>query len=257
LPIVATLYREKFTSFLQNWQEFFPQLEWALPIQMLGQTQGIFGEAFECSISEALLGTFYTIPDIACVLETQHPGRSMAFFNGTIKNILAQMFPSMAQQALVKMSSEPYQNTRIAMIHIMFQEILSYAVAKSDGTHTQNTYTLLATNGKGLKAQIDSLQAHPGKQPYVLVPQQNGSAFVFLLKNDRLSELIQKISQTNTFLLVYPRHTYRQLYQNLPFLIQLLKPLPPVLIEGGTKGTGLYLELRFRGKKTPRDESRG
>jgi len=246
-PIVAAFYRKKFTSFLQTWQELFPQWEWVFPVQLPDQPGDGFGEMIECSVSAALLGTLYVIPDIACVFDTQHPGRTMAFLDATIENMLDQMLSPMAQRA-VKMSSETYGGMRISKIHFMFQEILNYAVAKSGNGHSRSFYTTLATNGNVLKAQIDSLQAPPGKKPYVFRPRQDNTAFVVLLKNDVLSEFVQNASQTNTFSLLYPRYTHRQLYQLLPFLVQFLKPLPPVLIEGGTKGTGLYLELRSRGK---------
>jgi hypothetical protein len=106
-------------------------------------------------------------------------------------------------------------------------------------------YTFVATNGKILKEQIDSLQIQ-GKQPYMFPSQQDHAAFVILLQNKMLSKLIRDFSQTKTFSLLYPRHIHTQLYQLLPFLIHFLDPLPPVLIEGGTKGMGLYLELRSR-----------
>ncbi len=248
-PIVAAFYRNNFTSFLQNWQELFPQWEWSLPIQLPIQPWDTFGDLIECRVSDVVIGTLYAIPDISCMLDTQHPELSMVFLNTTINNILDQILPSVTQRALVKISDEPYRNTNISRIQFMFQEILSYAITKSGNKASQSFYTILATNGKGLKAQIDSLQAHPNRQPYLFTPQQDDVAFEMLLKNDALSEFIQIISRTNTFSLLYPWHTHRQFYQVLPFVIQFLKPLPPVLIEGGVKGAGIYLELRVR-KKT-------
>jgi hypothetical protein len=245
--IVAAFYKEHFIPFLQNWQELFPQWEWTFPIQTLDQPGDIFGERIECSVSDTVIGMLYAIPDIACVLDTQKPGLSKAFLDVTITRILDQMLSPIARRT-VKISNDPYGGTRISKIHFMFQEFLNYGIVKSGGRHSQNIYTLVTTNEKVLKEQIDLLQAHPGTRPYLLTPQQDDTAFVVFLKNDRLSRLIQDVSQTNTFSLLYPRHTHKQLYQVLPFLIHLLEPLPPVLIEGGTKGTGLYLELRSRGK---------
>jgi len=234
-PVVAALYKKNLIPFLQNWQASFPQWEWSLPIS-ISNPGGAFGEMLECRVSNTLVGTVYMLPDISCLLETQHPELAQTFLDTTVKDTLAQQLPSIVQQALVKLSTETYRNTTISKLQVMFQEMFSYVV--------QNGSTILATNGKMVKNQIDALQAHPDARPYVFQLREDGVAFECFLTNAQLSELLQKFSQTTTFALLYPRQTHEQFYQLFPFLIHFLKPLPPVLIEGGTHGTGLYLEVR-------------
>jgi hypothetical protein len=244
ISLVAAFYKEYFTSFLQNWQELFPQQKWFLPIQTLDHSEDVFGEVIECRVSNTVIGMLYAIPDLTCILDTQNPGRAITFLDTTTKNIFDQILPPIAQRA-VKISREPYRGTKISKVQVIFQELLNYGTVKTENRHSQKFYTLVATNGRVLKEQIDSLQTQ-GKRPYMFPLQQDHTAFVILLQNKMLSKLIRDFSRTNTFSLLFPRHIHTQLYQLLPFLIHFLDPLPPVLLEGGTKGTGLYLELRSR-----------
>jgi hypothetical protein len=248
LPVVATLYRKNLPAFLRNWQEVFPQWGWPFPIQTSAYTQDIFGEVLECKVSDTLIGTFYTMPDISCVLDTQRPELSLSFLNTVIERMLGQALPLIAQRAFVKMANESYRNTVISKVQFMFQDILSYAVAEGKSEHSQNAYTFLATNSQVVKNHIDSLQAQSDEQPYVLPLQPDHPTFVCWLNNAMLSKFIQILSQTNTFSLLFPQYTHKQLYHILPSLIRFLQPLPPVWIEIGTTGTGLYLELRSREK---------
>ena len=254
-------------------------------MQLPEQNFDAFGEIFECRLSNTLTGTLYTIPDISCILDTQDPKLSITVINTIVETLLEQMLLSPAQRAIVTRSSELYQDTIISKIRLLFQEILCYTTWEGSREHSQQlhpkqvhfSYTLLATNKETLKKQIDLLQAHPDKQPYFLITPQQAEkealicskhnqkelidetsarkymtsqqacpAFTLLIRNDLLSDFIKKLSQTNTFSLLFPRYTYPLLYQSLPFLTLFLESLPPVWIEAGIKGTRLYLVIQMK-----------
>lgn len=240
-PLIMTRYKRSFTQFIQTWQHFFPQWLWEFP--GLDQSQNIYGDLMECRMSAELLGILYAIPDVSCMVETQNVGRSKEFLEMMIQNILRDQLPPIIQQG-VNITEEPYRDTQISKIQFMFQNMLNYAV-ESHGDPEGTGQTIVSTNPTAVKQRLDILARDPDQHPYVLLPSSSSeTAFVGFLNNQVFSEFLHKASRSNTFFLVFPRYSYEQFYALLPYLIQALETLPPMVIKGGTSDAGIYLEFQ-------------
>jgi hypothetical protein len=244
VAVALSLERTNLPIFLQNWQAVFPQWEWNFSIQTANSNPEIFGKIVECTLVKTLTGMVYALPEVSCILDTQRPDLALSWLNTTLNNALAQTVPSIAQGSLVKMADESYRNTVMTKVQVMFQDVLNYTAVAGKRPQVSPGYVVLSTNKQTVKNQIDTLQTQPDKPPYILPLQSNRPTVVCWLHNQNLSAWLQKFSQTNTFALLFPPSTSQQVYQGLPWLVQGLQTLPPVWLEVGAVGKGIYLEVR-------------
>ena len=243
--VAATLSLERTSLpiFLQNWQAVFPQWAWNFPIQTANSSPEIFGKMVECTLVKTLTGMVYALPEVSCILDTQRPDLALSRLNATLNNVITQTVPSFAQGSLVKMADESYRNTVMTNVQVMFQDMLSYAAVAGQSQQVSPGYVVLSTNKQAVKNQIDARQTQPDNQPYILPVQSKRPPIICWLHNKNLSAWLQKFSQTNTFALLLPPSTSQQSYQDLPWLVQGLQTLPPVWLEAGAVGKGIYLEI--------------
>ncbi len=258
-PMIGIVHTEDIGAFAQTLNTMFPrqQFQWtAIPRET-------FGKILECRLSGKLFGTLYTIPDISCVLDVVDSDQALTFIDTHVEELLDQVFPSVAQRALLKKSAKMYQQTNVTSLSMLFQDMFCYTILNSRG-NSEFSYALAATSSEVLKKRIDRLLASPIHAPYTFmtpehvqgenaqhVPknvavQREVSVAVLLLQYDLFSEWLAAISRTTTFSLAFPRKTYPQLYHILPDLLVFLKSLPPMLFElKMQKNRRLFVTIRI------------
>jgi hypothetical protein len=223
--------------------------------QWIVSFQKLFGKIVECRLSKTLLGTLYTVPDVACVSEPSNPVQADSFINKSIDIVMEQAFSSPTQRALVKKFNEPYQDTEIISIRLLLQDVLSYSLLSS-------SYAFLTTNTAILRKYIDLRLASPDlplsffadlqsyqEEPLQKIPPNVEMAVAkFFINNKGLSDWLKAISGTQTFSLIWPPKEFQELYHALPTLILVLESLPPAWFHVKLQGTNLLLSLEISEK---------
>ncbi len=229
--------------------------------------QKLFGKTVECRLSKTLLGTLYTVPDIACISEPSNPTQADSFLDKSIDAMMEQAFSSPTQRAFVKKFNEPYQDTEIASIRLLLQDIFSYSMLNGKTSAEKgvepSSYAFLTTNTAVLKKYIDLRLASPA-QPLSffmdLQPEQKESPqkistnmanhvevpiASFFINNQGISEWLKAVSHTRTFSLIWSPKEFQELYHILPTLLLVLESLPPAKLHVTIQGTNLLLSVEI------------
>lgn len=244
-PLVIAGNIPQLQEFIRIGQQLFPQWTFIVP----GGGQAIYGERVECTVSERLIGLLYMLPEMACVIETNHVQESRIFLNDLVQCIVIDNLPLLLQNRITT-TPEPYRRAEISHVELAMplikQQIAHYTVmALGDKTPASNGYTIISNSDAVLKRQIDNVTAHPEAPPYPLNPSFLQVGFLGVINPVRLAGLLQEFSRTPTFAVLVPPQQAQIVKQSLPFVQQGSELLPPVTIMGGTAHGQLMVEVRI------------
>ncbi|GAK55525.1 hypothetical protein U27_02359 [Candidatus Vecturithrix granuli] len=238
-PLLATVNRARFESLFSTLKQLFPQQSWQEALRWHKQQSLIWGERVECRLTTNLFGTVYTTPDLACILDTQHPQRAKALLQYAVNMLFERLFPSAIQRrTMVSAVNESYRDSTISSARVLFQEVFAYAVSQPS---SQPVYTIVATNTQVVKSSLDALRDHPEQSPFTPMPRvlfapdsSRSSTTISIggifIRTIPLLELLEALSKTSTFGLLFPQEVYPGLYQIIPALRQSEAALPDVIL---------------------------
>lgn len=232
-PLIAALNRARLEPLFSTLEQLFPQLSWQEARHWHKQQSLIWGEHIACRLTTNLFGTLYTMPDLACMLDTQHPQRAKALLQYAVNMLFERLFPSaMQRRTMASTVNESYQNSTISSSRILFQEVFAYAVSQPA---SQPAYTIAAANTQVVKSYLDALRNHPEQSPFTsmssdLFDPASSSIGGILIRTIPLLELLEAFSKTSTFTLLFPQKVYPRLYQIIPALRQSQAALPDAIL---------------------------
>lgn len=239
-PVLATVNRTRVEAFISTLEQLFPQQSWQEALRWHKQQSLIWGERVECRLTTDVFGTVYTTPDLACLLDTQHPQRAKALLQYAVTMLFERLFPSaMQRRTMVSTVHESYRDSTISSSRVLFQEVFAYAVAHLPD---QPAYTVAATNTAVVKSYLHALRDHAQQSPFSKMPRilfapENSRSLPaslliggILLRTSPLLELLEALSQTSTFGLLFPQEVYPGFYQLIPVFRQSEAALPDAIL---------------------------
>ena len=232
-PLIAALNRARLESLFSTLEQLFPQQSWQEARHWRKQQSLIWGERVECRLTTDLFGTLYTMPDLACVIDTQHPQRAKALLQYAVNMLFERLFPSaMQRRTMASTVNESYQNSTISSSRVLFQEVFAYAVSQPA---SQPACTIAATNTQVVKSYLDALHDHPEQSPFTsmssdLFAPDSSSIGGILVRTLPLLEFLEAFSKTSTFALLFPQKVYPGLYHIIPALRQSQTALPDAIL---------------------------
>ena len=239
LAAFGEVSRKDVHRFLKNVEGVLPGTHWAFSMPELAELQAIAGDRIACRLLKDVRGTVYAAPDVACAFELQTPPQTaMTVTQNVINRLMKQHLPS-AQQALMLPIQEPYRNSVITKMTMLYQEIFCYAAVPMRGA----SEGMLAATSNTMKQEIDRLSNLQHAPSSLKVGE--GQAFRLLFQPDRVSEFSKQLFQTNTFQLLVPKNRNPQFYEAIPTLLLWLNALPPLMIEGKADGRAMTLSGNF------------
>ncbi len=239
-PLLATVNGAELDSLFFQLEQLFPQQSWQETQYWHKQQSLIWGESVECRLTTDLWGTVYTMPDLACLLDTHHPQRAKAQLHYAVNLLFERLFPSAIQRrTMTSTAHESYGETEITSSRILFQEVFTYAVYQHSD---QPAYSVVATNTPAVKTYLDRLRDYPDQSPYTEISQE-----LFAYKSSRsltapvpiggmlirtlpLIEFLEALSRTSTCTLLFPQEKYPGLYHIIPVLRQSATALPDAIL---------------------------
>lgn len=239
-PVLAAVNRARLESLFSALEQVFPQQSWQEALRWHKQQSLIWGEHVECRFTTDLFGAVYTTPDLACILDTQHPQRAKALLQYGVNMLFERLFPSAIQRrTMASTVNESYRENTISIARVLFQEVFAYAVSQDA---SQPGYTVAATNTPAVKAFLDALRDHPEQPPFTAMPRilfasasspsLTASLPIggMLFRTIPLLELLEALSKTSTFALLFPQERYPGLYHIIPVLRQSETALPGAIL---------------------------
>lgn len=257
-PMLTAVKRTHLEPLLATLEHLFPQESWEEAWRWNAQQSLVWGDELECRLSTELFGTVYPVPDLACMLETQSPERAHAMLEYTIRSGFERLIPSaMQRRTMISTAKDAYHDFALSIWRVVFQEVLTYAVPQQT---TQPKISVLATNSKPLKTLLDRLANGSALRsmtdiPPILfdstsLPVSSESPLPvggILIRTGRLLELLETLSQTSTFSLIFPQKRYPEFYETITALRQSDAALPDVIFLSlhVQEGVRLALYLSF------------
>ena len=238
--LLAAMKRTQLEPLFSTLNHLFPQQSWQDARRWNTRQSVIWGDILECRLSAELFGTMYPIPDFSCILETHHPGRARVMLEYAVNSVFERLFPSAIQRrAMVSMANESYRNFTLSSWRAMFQEVFVFAVPQQA---SQPGSTIVATQTGTLKTHIDLLQSSSAPHSITGIPpiffdlnvSPPSSSLLLpiggiLIRTGRLLELLDKLSQTSSFSLLFPQKRYPEFYHTISAFRQSEAALPDVI----------------------------
>ena len=210
-----------------------------------GIERGVYGEHFECALSDRLFGLIYTLPEITCLVDTMQPAESQRVLNNLVQRMLIAPLPPLVQKRMT-INTKPYQRTEIAGVELKMsfvkQNIVNYATVSVD---EMAGYTTVSNSIPTLKRQLDTLAADSTTSPHQLDSALFHSAFLTVLSPEQIAGVLENLSQTATFAFVVPPHNQHAVKEALPVIVQGLRLLPIMTAAGEAQDGQLVLDVRM------------
>ena len=239
-PLLLVGNLPRMQEFLRVGERLFPQ--W--PRFNADVEHGVYGEHFECSLSDRLVGLLYTLPEIACLVDTVQPAESQRTLNHLVQSMLLAPLPPLVQKRMAT-TTEPYQDTEIASVELKMsflkQNIVNYAAASTDTAG----YTTVSNSIPTLKRHLDTLAVDAATAPYQFDSTLFHAGFLAVLSPEQIAGVLENLSQTSTFAFVVPPHNQQLVQEALPLIVHGLRLLPIMTATGEALDNQLVVDIRM------------
>ncbi len=241
-PLIVAGNIPRMQEFMRVGQHLFSQ--W--PVLDAAEVEdGVYGERFECVMSDRLFGLIYTLPEMSCLIDTASVRKSQGALDSLVQSLLIDNLPPLVQNRIAT-SKEAYQETEISnvILNMPFvkQNIVHYAAVSAVAPAG---YTIVSNSIPKLKRQLDALATHPEISAYQLDSALFQSGFLAVMSPKLITDVLKNFSQTATFAFAVPPEQQQAVKQALPLFVQGLQLLSRVTVAGEAIEGQLVLDIRL------------